>query len=107
MLLSGSAEPNNVPVLTERPGKTGSAASRIVCATQWQPATQAHKGGFESWMLCVAERRSQSNDCLCALQMFEGDSIFGSASSDAISRTAGLGGSRHVVKVPVLVTVTR
>lgn len=47
MLLSSSAEPNNVPVLTERPSKTGSTASDIVCATQWQSATQADKGGFE------------------------------------------------------------
>jgi len=53
VLLSSLSEPNNVPALTETPGKTGSSTSDIVCATQWQPGKQANKGGFQSLLLVV------------------------------------------------------
>lgn len=41
------------------------------------------------WMLCVGQWRLQSNGCLCTLQMFGDDNIFGSGSADALSCTTG------------------
>lgn len=69
----------------ERPGKTGFTASFIVGATQQQSVTQADNGGFESLSLDVVcgSMKAAFSDCLCTLQMFGNDNIFGSGSADA------------------------